>query len=510
MGKWEQSEIDKAIKMLEVGYSYKDIGERLNRNSNGVYNKMLALGVVETTRNLNHKYQVNEIAGNGTLIVIEQTRTHGNRHRAYIVQSVKYSTAPTYKISEYDLLNGKEDAYLTNKRIFEGNSLYSHEHMRPYIVDIEQAKTIAPHHNKPILFKCTCGEKLKIQPSNLQRDLKNGVFPCKRCKNTISYGQIAFKNYQTHFNLRFESEKILPDLPNRRVDFINWENGMWVEIQGVQHTDKNARGHKQACEQDAEKRAFNKNSDKYNLIEIDMKISSWKYFKEQINNESQLPSINTEDEKAILELIRINSKFPIDDMEKMYIEEKVSIKQVASAFDLSFDVVRGLFEKNNIELHEESFNKYSKLPDDNIIHFYTKDKLSLEAISEMYDVSRETIRKVLENNDVKIRTYKEINVKQLPEQEIVKTYQTGDYSIKQLAKMYNVGQSKISNILKNNNVEIKPVKMKLPTQEIIKEYNSGVSATAIAKKYGVGRVTITNLLKDNDVVMRSGRFVKVS
>lgn len=508
MSRWTEEEIIKAKEMLMNGFSYKDIGKRLNRNSNGVYNKMLALGVVETTRNYKHKYEVNEIVGNGTLIVIEQTRN--KRNRAYIVQSVKYSTAPTYKISEYDLLNGTEDAYLTNKRIFEGNSLYSHEHMRPYIVDIEQAKTIAPHHNKPILFKCTCGEKLKIKPGNLQRDLKNGIFPCKRCKNTISYGQIAFKCYQTHFNLRFESEKILPELPNRRVDFINWENGMWIEVQGQQHTDKNARGHKQAREQDAEKRAFNKNTDKYNLIEIDMKISSWKYFKEQINNEPQLPYINAEDEKAILELIRINSKFPIDEMEKMYIEEKITVKEVSERFNISHDIVRGLFEKNNIELHEEFYNKYSRLPDDDIVYFYTIDKLSLKAISEMYDVSRETIKKVLENNNVKIRTHKELNIKQLPEQEIIKTYQTGYYTIKQLAKLYNVGERKISDILKNNDVEIKRVKMKLPTQEIIKEYNSGISATAIAKKYGVGRVTITSLLKNNDVEMRSGKFVKVS
>ena len=401
MKRWTEKEIEKAKEMMMSGYSYKEIGEQLNRNSNGIYNKMIALGVTKTVRNLSYKYEVDKVVGNGTLKVVKQTKT--KNHRAYIVQSIKYPTAPVYRVSEYDLLNGKEDGYIHNRRIFKGNSLYAYKDIRPYLVNIEYAKTIAPHHNKPVMFRCTCGKEIKMKPSVLQIHLKNGVFPCKICSNNTSYGQIAFECYQTYNKLGFESEKILPELPNRRVDFINWDNGMWVEIQGKQHTDKNSRGHEQACEQDLEKRTFNKKNNKYNLIEIDMKISSWEYFKKQINKEIQLPNISDEDEKEILELIRLSSNLPLDKMKKMYIEEKVPLTYVAKKFGVSYNILRRMFHKNNIKLRTESYNKQSKLDKENIIQLYVKEQMSTSKIGGIYNVSRSTIRRVLKNNNVEMR-----------------------------------------------------------------------------------------------------------
>ena len=97
-----------------------------------------------------YKYQVGEVV-NETLEIVRQTKGELRKNRIekeYEVKSLVYPNAPTYIIGEYSLRDGTGCAYKFGNRVFEGNSLYNEEWAKPYLVDIEQAKTIAPYHNK--------------------------------------------------------------------------------------------------------------------------------------------------------------------------------------------------------------------------------------------------------------------------------------------------------------------------------------------------------------------------
>lgn len=94
-----------------------------------------------------HAYNIGEEV-NGLKIVEQIREINGKRRKGYVVQSVKYPEAPTYKVPEYDLLKGNGDGYIRGLRVFEGNSFYSIKHLRRYIVDVEKAKQVTPSSNK--------------------------------------------------------------------------------------------------------------------------------------------------------------------------------------------------------------------------------------------------------------------------------------------------------------------------------------------------------------------------
>ena len=87
-------------------------------------------------RRTEYRYQVGEVV-NDTLKIMRQTGKGKNNAKAYEVQSLFYLDAPRIIISEYDLNRGYKDPYKTNRRIFEGNSLWSVAELRKYIIDEE-------------------------------------------------------------------------------------------------------------------------------------------------------------------------------------------------------------------------------------------------------------------------------------------------------------------------------------------------------------------------------------
>lgn len=350
-----------------------------------------------------YHYKQNEIV-NDSLIIIEQTRQQRKNGtvRAYEVQSIAYPDAPTYIIDEYSLKDGYGCAYSNSSRIYEGNSLYSVEWIRPYIIDSEEAKTLSPQSNKYINFKCPeCSDEKKMKICNMF----NHGFNCSNCSSNLSYGQLAFGQYQSYFGLGLETEKILKNLNNRRVDFVKFDKNdivqYFVEIQGVQHTDVNSKWYKQAHEQDIAKRKWSKENNIL-MIEIDMRISSWEYFKEQINNCEYLPSINGDDEKAILKLMEVNKRYPTSEIIKLY-NDGLSTIEIGEKYNMHHSVIGRVLKKNNVILRNGGARgKQKKLPEETIVNMY-HDGLSTYKIAEKFGVTRDVITNRLKKNDVVLR-----------------------------------------------------------------------------------------------------------
>src|SRR5699024_3446726 len=82
---------------------------------------------------------------------------------------------------------------------------------------------------------------------------------------------------------------------------------------------------------------------------IDMRISSWEYFKEQLNNCEYLPSINDEDEKAILKLMEKNYKYPVATIKYMYEVKGYSDQYIADELGYKHHQVQRVLERNNIK-----------------------------------------------------------------------------------------------------------------------------------------------------------------
>lgn len=288
------------------------------------------------------------------LKIIRSYRNKSNGLKSYEVQSVKYSDAPTYQIRENNLINGCGDAYLSGKRIYEGNSLYSKKQIRPYLVDVELAKTIAPHHNHKIKLKCPdCNRIKSLLPGNF---LKQG-FSCDVCSVGKSYNEIMFMCYQEYFSMGFESEKVFNKLPHRRFDFYNKDKKILVECNGIGHYESSGYiDHNKSIASDKEKREFAK-KEGFLLIELDCRESSFEWFVKSINNCRYLPSISNEDKKGILKMVEVNKKYPIKKIVTLY-KEGYSSVDIENKLNIHNSTIKRILLQNGVQMR--SRGEYSK------------------------------------------------------------------------------------------------------------------------------------------------------
>lgn len=303
-------------------------------------------------------YKIGEIV-NDSLIIVSKTRNKHNQ-KAYVVQSIKYPEAPTYIVTEHNLNKGQGDSYVSknNMKIFEGNSLYSIEWIKPYIVDIEEAKITSPGSNKYIIFKCPeCNKRKKIQPNTL---VSRGFF-CNLCSVHTSYPELFFLGYSIHFELEFEHQVTLKGLPGRRFDFMNYQNNTIVECMGEQHYNKNNTWYQDAIKQDVEKRNYCKNNN-IRLIELDCRYSDFNYIKKKINNCEFLPSIEEYDEKSILEIIEQSKLYPVKDIIELYRSGKTAV-EIGEKHNVHYLTIISILKKSNISIRSASeYNKGRESP----------------------------------------------------------------------------------------------------------------------------------------------------
>lgn len=393
--KFEQWEVEKMVKMYESGESFAQISKKIGRHTSSVQNKLVKLGIhKESDIQSRKEFTDDEIATIERMYKKGNTMTEIGRKlgRDGTVVRRKLNSLGVYKVIQsrtvkeftddeinimIKLYNGGESLAkigkvlgcerwiihnkLTalgihkvktrekenGKRIY----LYDVEHLRSHIVDVDEAKQLFSGSNKKILFKCDndgCIHTKKMTPNHLSQQ----GFACNICSKNISYGQLAFQSYQTHFKLGYEVEVVLKTLDNRRVDFVKFNDKgnviNFVEIQGRQHTEPSHQWYEDAHAQDIAKRKWAKATNTL-MIEIDMRISSWEYFKEQINKCKYLPNINKNDEIAILKLMENNKRYPIKEIIKMYEVDKLSTVKIAEKYNVGDETIGNILRKQNIK-----------------------------------------------------------------------------------------------------------------------------------------------------------------
>lgn len=95
----------------------------------------------------------------------------------------------------------------------------------------------------------------------------------------------------------------------------------------------------------------------------------------------------------------------------MYIEESKSSKEISEIIGVSSSSVLRVLKRNNVEARSKAPintpNKFSKEKEQEIIRLYTEENKSTLEIANIFGTYNTSIRRVLERNNVRIRSYSE-------------------------------------------------------------------------------------------------------
>ncbi|QDJ97465.1 hypothetical protein PALS1_031 [Staphylococcus phage PALS_1] len=292
----------------------------------------------------NYKYQVGEIV-NGTLKIVSQTKKGKRNFKSYEVQSLIYPDAPNYTVFESSLLNGSGCAYKSSQRIYEGNSLYSIESLRPYIVDVEEAKTISKGGNKyKIKVKCIeCQKEKLMTPYKLST---RGFF-CELCDKGASYPENFFKSYLKVKGIKYEYQKVFKDLPDRRFDFYLPESNTVIETHGIQHYKESGNwDFKETQNSDQIKKEYCQKHN-INLVVIDSSKSNFQFMKNTINKTEELEPIQDNEVNLILQNIEEIRNYPVKKIIDMNKKGK-NTKEIENELDVPQATVLNILNRHNL------------------------------------------------------------------------------------------------------------------------------------------------------------------
>lgn len=351
--RWTDEEIKLLKQMNENNITLKDMAERLGRSEYAVQNKLnfgLKVFLNNSTKNYDYLYKIgDEVNG---MKIIKQIKDE--RGKGYIVQSVAYPDAPTYKIAETNLKNSKSCSYSSGLRIYEGNSLWSIESIRNNIIDMEQAKTTAPKSGKSLMFKCStdgCQHTKKMYVSTLV----NSGYYCPNCSRSTSYPELFMIAYFESKNIEYQAQVPFDD-SRRRIDFYIPSLDVYVETHGLQHYEKIKSenntwkdAHKKTVASDIAKRKWCKENG-YTLIELDCSVSSFKFVRNSIKQCEYLESIKDDEVEKMLNIIEKNKRHPVNKIKEMYTVRKMSTVEIGEKLGLSSSTISRILNNQNEKL----------------------------------------------------------------------------------------------------------------------------------------------------------------
>lgn len=307
-------------------------------------------------------YEVGEVV-NETLRIVKQIRVKSGKQtaRGYVVKSLAYPADKNdYEMSENSLKAGSGCAYLAGKRVCEESSLWSVESIRGNIINIEEAKKISRSNGKRILFKCNT-DKCDTTKKMAVRDLTRQGFSCPSCSKGTKYPERYTQAYLIAKKIPHETQVKYDDLGLRRYDFRIKLNGVTflLEVHGNQHfltEDKGYHKVETIQESDNIKRQYAKDNG-INYIELDCRESSFEFIRNSIAENNILPNIEDSEVDVMLEIMDLNSKYPIKDIKDAYLIGRKTTYQIAKIYNTTDVTIQNILRRQNVELRDHNASK---------------------------------------------------------------------------------------------------------------------------------------------------------
>lgn len=452
---WNEEEIQEAIELYKSGKNFSEIGKILERPKVSVNKKLKDLGIAKPTRKTNkeHIYKVGDIVKDCE--VLEQIRMTDRNLKGYKLKCLVYDEVFEYSENTLTTKATKGSPYKSGYRVCEKNSLYAHENIRKYIVDIEHAKTIAPNTHNKIMLKCPeCDREKEMSPNTL---VTRG-FSCSICSQKF-YPELFFGAMNDVFNMGF-----VPQVRNLYdgyiFDNVNYQSKTIIETHGLQHyqevkSKQWENTHENTVQSDEAKRKWCKENG-WTLIELDCRKSEFKFIQEQVNKNKLLPNINNETViNKMLEIIELNKNYPTKKIKNMYEIDRLSAREIGEKLNLSKSVVSNILRRNNVVMRNNSEAKKgvalgSTLDKhiNEIIKLYAVDGLSGTEIGERFNCTKTTIYRLLKNNNIKRKSNNEAQKgRSIPKKyKQVKCIETGQVFESITKATEHVGLQRTSNI----------------------------------------------------------------
>lgn len=202
------------------------------------------------------------------------------------------------------------------------------------------------------------------------------------------------------------------------------------------------------------------------------------------------------------------SKVQEQEVIKLY-EKGKTIKLIAKRYDVNIVTISSILKRNNVEIRKIIIKKIFPEQEKEIIELYNK-AWSLEEMSSKLNLAKSIITRILKEKDIyeSVRNRKKVNSSLIPENQrirIMLLYQKG-LSITKLSKEYGVVPETIRRVLDLNNIKIRQPEYytkKLfddkKSAKIVELYEKGQPASQIAKKFNVRSRVITRILNEKKV-----------
>lgn len=207
---------------------------------------------------------------------------------------------------------------------------------------------------------------------------------------------------------------------------------------------------------------------------------------------------------TIIKYLKLNNvyeyRFPLVDSDQIidrYVKKIQSVKTIAKEMNISKSSVLNILHKNNIKLRYNSCN----VPIEEIINLYNQGKLIFQ-IATIYNLSKNTLSKILKRAGVDVKNH--IKSKLLNYEEVIEYHKKNNEILIKTATNFNVSTDTIKKLLINNGYKNfrKKVWNRSFDAELIEMYNKNFSSLDIAKYFGFCHTTILRHLKRLDVKIK--------
>ena len=198
----------------------------------------------------------------------------------------------------------------------------------------------------------------------------------------------------------------------------------------------------------------------------------------------------------------MSSKFdylPMEEVIKDY--EVMTLTELGKKYGACASTIRRRLKKAGVK------NRLN-FPLDEIIKDY-QSGMSTTELDEWYGVSVTTIRNLLKKAGVKKISALERKLLKFPLEQVIKDYQSG-MGTYYLGEKYGCTANTIRERLKEAGVKkisaLERNRLNFPLEQVIKDYESGMTSTEVGKKYGYDAKTITTRLREVGVQIRKRGF----